>query len=56
MNREIVRILTSKDVMEKFVNNGTEVIANTPTQFAAIITSDTAKWGKVIRDAGIKGE
>jgi len=56
VNREIVRILTSKDVMEKFVNNGTEVIANTPTQFAAIITSDTAKWGKVIRDAGIKGE
>jgi len=30
--------------------------ASTPAEFAALISSETKKWGKVIRDAGIKAE
>jgi tripartite-type tricarboxylate transporter receptor subunit TctC len=30
------------------------VSKSSPDEFAAIIKADTAKWAKVIRDAGIK--
>jgi tripartite-type tricarboxylate transporter receptor subunit TctC len=35
---------------------GISAFASTPAEFAALIASETAKWGKVIRDAGIKAE
>jgi tripartite-type tricarboxylate transporter receptor subunit TctC len=35
---------------------GISAYASTPAEFAALIASETAKWGKVIRDAGIKAE
>jgi tripartite-type tricarboxylate transporter receptor subunit TctC len=35
---------------------GGEVSASTPEQFAAFIRSETAKYGKVIKSAGIEGE
>jgi tripartite-type tricarboxylate transporter receptor subunit TctC len=38
------------------LGNQVEVVANTPEQFAAIIKSDIAKWGKVFKEAGIKLE
>ena len=31
-----------------------EVIASSPAEFASVITSETAQWAKVIKDAGIK--
>ena len=33
---------------------GLDVVADPPDAFAAIIRNDTAKWAKVIKDAGIK--
>jgi tripartite-type tricarboxylate transporter receptor subunit TctC len=56
LNREIVRFLSRADVKERFLNFGEEVVASSPEQLAAIIKSDLAKWGKVIKDAGIKVE
>ena len=35
---------------------GISAFTSTPAEFAALIASETAKWGKVIRDAGIKAE
>jgi tripartite-type tricarboxylate transporter receptor subunit TctC len=35
---------------------GISAFTSTPTEFAALIANETAKWGKVIRDAGIKAE
>jgi tripartite-type tricarboxylate transporter receptor subunit TctC len=31
-----------------------EVVANTPTEFAAVIKSELAQWAKLIKEAGIK--
>ena len=33
---------------------GTDVVGNTPQQFDAFIKSEMTKWGKVVRDAGIR--
>ena len=54
LNQEIVRVLNLPEVKERFFNAGSEVVGNSPEQFAAIIKSDIARVSKVIKDAGIK--
>ena len=56
LSQEIVRVLTREDVKEKFFNAGVETVASSPEQLAAIVKSDMARMGKVIKDAGIRGE
>ena len=56
LNQEIVRMLNRADVKEKFLNAGLETIGSSAGQFAATMKSEIAKWGKVIKDANIKGE
>jgi tripartite-type tricarboxylate transporter receptor subunit TctC len=51
---EIVRYLRTPEAKERFFNAGSDVVANTPEQFADVIRTDTAKWAKVIKDANIK--
>lgn len=54
LNQEITRIMTRADVKEKLVAAGTDAMATTPDEFAATIKSEMAKWGQLIRDAGIR--
>ena len=56
VNAEIVRISNLPDVRDRLTNLGFDVIGGTPEAFAAQITSNNARLGKVIRDAGIKAE
>jgi tripartite-type tricarboxylate transporter receptor subunit TctC len=56
LNEEIVRFQNRPDVKEKFFNTGAEVLNSSPEQFAATIKGDMARMGKVIKDAGIRGE
>ena len=53
LNQEIVRVLNRADTKEKFFNVGVETVGSSPEQFAAIINSEVAKWGKLIKDVGI---
>ena len=39
---------------ERLAQLGLETVGNPPDEFAAIIKAETAKWAKVIKDAGIK--
>ena len=54
LHRETARVLAAADVRKRLDELGMEVIAGTPAEFAAVITSETAQWAKVIKDAGIK--
>jgi tripartite-type tricarboxylate transporter receptor subunit TctC len=54
LHQEAVRIVSHPDVREKFGLIGLDVVGDPPDAFAAIIRSDTLKWAKVIKDAGIK--
>ena len=54
LSQEIIRTLRAPEVKEKFLGIGSEVVANTPDEFAALIKADTARISKVIKDAGIK--
>ena len=54
LHRELVKAYNAPDVKSQVVNTGSEVAADTPEEFAAFVRSESAKWAKVIRDAGIK--
>lgn len=54
LNTEIARIIRLPDVRARWSQLGAEPIDNTPQQFAAWLSSESVKWGKVIRDSGAK--
>jgi tripartite-type tricarboxylate transporter receptor subunit TctC len=56
LNGEIVRFLNRADVKEKFFNAGMETVGGPPEQLAATVKSEMARMGKLIKDAGIRGE
>jgi tripartite-type tricarboxylate transporter receptor subunit TctC len=56
LNREMAAILGQPDVRERLTADGSEVVANTPEQFAAHVRTELDKWGRTIRAAGIKAQ
>jgi tripartite-type tricarboxylate transporter receptor subunit TctC len=53
---EVAAIVKLPDVKQKFDEMGTIPVGNTPAEFESFIGTETAKWGKVIRDAKITAE
>ena len=56
LNAEILKVLQLPATRERFAAEGFEAAGNTPAQFAAYIKAEQIKWGKVIKDAGIKAD
>ena len=44
------------DMREALIRQGAEPVGSTPQEFAAFIKSETAKYARVIREAGVKPE
>ena len=53
LNQSLVRVLESADIQEKFFTTGVEVTPGPPENLAATVKADMARFGKVIKDAGI---
>jgi len=51
--KDIALVLAMPDVKEKLDVQGSIPAPNTPEQFDAIIKSDTERYGKIMRDAGV---
>jgi len=56
LNKEFTAALSLPDIKEFLFNQGLDAAPGTPEEFAAYIKSETAKWAKVIKAAGIKVE
>ena len=54
LNQEIVRVLRGPEVKEKVP--GSEVMGSTPAAFGGKINSEIAKWGKLLKNAGVNLE
>jgi tripartite-type tricarboxylate transporter receptor subunit TctC len=54
VNRDVVDILQSADAKAALLKQGAESVPTTPQEFAAFLDREIAKWGKVIKEAGIK--
>jgi len=56
LNREIRRVLDDAETRKRFLNTGTEAVGSSPEEFMTAIKSETARFGKVIREAGIRAD
>jgi tripartite-type tricarboxylate transporter receptor subunit TctC len=56
LNTEVAKVLKTPEMKEKMTGLGTDVVANSPEQFAQYLREETAKWSKIVKDAGIKLE
>jgi len=56
LHAELVRVLNAPDVRERLQGLGADPVGNTPEQYTAFMQNEIAKWGKVIKAAGIKGD
>jgi tripartite-type tricarboxylate transporter receptor subunit TctC len=53
---EVVKILNSPELKARLGPQGIELVTNSPADFAKFIREDNAKWGKIIKEAGIRGD
>ena len=56
LNAAVVTTLNFPEVKERLAQNSIKAESSTPEQFAAHIKSETAKWAKVVKDAGVTVE
>lgn len=54
LNSELVRILRLPDVQARFRDEGGEVAPGTPEELSAFINREIQRWGKVVRDTGVR--
>src|SRR5262245_889743 len=54
INQDIVAALKMPDVVEKLEAQGSFPVTNTPDEFDVIIKNDTARYTKLLQDAGIQ--
>jgi tripartite-type tricarboxylate transporter receptor subunit TctC len=56
LNGELAQILRGAELREQFAKLGAEAVGNSPVEFVAFFKEESARWGKIIRDRGIKPE
>ena len=56
LHKATVAVLEMADVRQALLDQGIEAAPSSPEQFAAYIKSETGKWTKVIKTAGVKVE
>lgn len=56
LNAELVKILAMPDVQKKMASHGLQPAGGTPEALGSFLVRDIEKWGKLIREAGIRSE
>jgi tripartite-type tricarboxylate transporter receptor subunit TctC len=56
LNAELIKAVTAPDMQPRLAQAGVEPLTSTPEEFGLFIRSEAARFEKVIKDAGIKGE
>jgi tripartite-type tricarboxylate transporter receptor subunit TctC len=54
LHQEITPVLNRPDVKERLLKAGIEVVTSSPDELTATIKFEIAKWGKLIKEAGIR--
>jgi tripartite-type tricarboxylate transporter receptor subunit TctC len=56
LHLEAAKALASANVRARFVELGLEPVGHPPDEFAGVIKTESSRWAKLIKDAGIKVE
>jgi tripartite-type tricarboxylate transporter receptor subunit TctC len=56
LNSETVQALKEKDMVDMLSRAGTEPLGNSPREAMEFLKTEIARWGKVVKQAGVKIE
>ena len=56
LNDQILQTVAAPAARDQLLKMGFEIVPNTPDQYAAFLKQEHARWGKVVRDLGLKAE
>jgi tripartite-type tricarboxylate transporter receptor subunit TctC len=56
LNSEILAVMRTPEVQQRLLAEGARFTPTTPEQFSAFVAAETAKWGKLIREVGIRAD
>jgi tripartite-type tricarboxylate transporter receptor subunit TctC len=56
IHAEVTRILNLPEQKSRLATQGVMIETNSPAEFARTVLEDNARWGRLIREAGIRGE
>ncbi len=56
LSQEVALILRGDGTKQRFMSIGVEPVGSSPEMFAAIVKAEMAKWGRLIRSAGIRSD
>jgi len=56
LSTDLVKVLGSAEMKEQLGKLGAEPVGSTPQQFGAFVQAESQRWGKIIKDLGIKPE
>ena len=56
LNTEMVKVMRTPEVMDRFQKAGVDTVASSPEEFGAFLKGEVARWAKVVQDAGIKAD
>lgn len=56
LNERLKKILASPEQVRLFQQQGLDVIASSPEEFSAHLKTELAKWGKVIKERGMRAD
>jgi tripartite-type tricarboxylate transporter receptor subunit TctC len=56
LHADLVKAMTSADLREKFEGMGVEALASTPAVLRDFARTEADRWGKLIREAGIRAD
>jgi tripartite-type tricarboxylate transporter receptor subunit TctC len=54
LNGELVKVLNTVEMKERFAKQGTEVRTGTPEFLGNWMQAEQAKWAKVVKESGAK--
>jgi tripartite-type tricarboxylate transporter receptor subunit TctC len=54
LNSELIKVLNSDDMKQRFAKQGTEVRTGTPQSLGQWMSAEQARWAKVVKDSGVK--
>lgn len=54
LNQDVHRVVNEPAMREQLLARGLEIALSTPEEFAVYIRSEIERWGRVVRDAGIR--
>lgn len=54
LNGEIAKVLATKEIADRLTASGFEPKSSTPEELGAFIKSEVVRWGKVVKESGIR--